>query len=203
MNAVRKFKTGIYDYSMMQSVFTPVDLNHFPNTVKSTMSSQEWCGHTFTQLNLEDENYRINQFSYFEKEGDTKINLKKALLEDELLNRIRINPKSIPTGNVELIPGLFYSRLAHTDLKPKQARIRLEKGEAMNLIVEYLHFERTLIVRFEEVFPHRILSWTEKNGDNRTDGETKAVLKKTIQNAYWSHHDNDDLALRDTLRLNY
>ena len=204
LNSIRKFKTGIYDYSMMQSVFTPVQLKQFPNSLKSTMSSQEWCGHTFTQLNLEEKNYRVNQFSYFEEEGDIKINLKKVLLEDELLNRIRINPKSIPTGNIELIPGLFYSRLAHEDLKPRMARIRMEKGEAMNLIIEYTHFERTLIIRFEEKFPHKILSWTERNGSNSGgNSETRAVLKKSVQSAYWTQHDNDDLGLRDTLQLTY
>lgn len=32
LNQVRKFKTGIYDYSIMTSTFTPVDLLEHPNT---------------------------------------------------------------------------------------------------------------------------------------------------------------------------
>ncbi|NJL73798.1 MAG: hypothetical protein HC892_00945 [Saprospiraceae bacterium] len=34
-NAIRKFNTGIYDYSMMTSVFTPVQLDQFPSTLKT------------------------------------------------------------------------------------------------------------------------------------------------------------------------
>ena len=204
LNSIRKFKTGIYDYSMMQSVFTPIDLKSFPNTLKTTASSQDWCGHSFTQLNLEDKQYRFSQNSYFEQEGDELREIENSILEDELFTRIRIDPSSIPTGNVELIPGLFYSRLLHENLKPKQARIRMEKKEAMNLIVEYLHFERTLVIRFEEEFHHRILSWTETNGkDWSAGGGSKATLKKTIRNAYWSKNKNVYESLRDTLQLGF
>ena len=51
LNATRKFLTGIYPYSMMTSVFTPIDANSDARAIKITTSSQEWCGHTFTQLN--------------------------------------------------------------------------------------------------------------------------------------------------------
>ncbi|MGB3364388.1 MAG: hypothetical protein WBB48_06385, partial [Thermodesulfobacteriota bacterium] len=52
LNRIKKFDTGIYRYSMMDSVFTPVYIGEHPNTLKITSSSQEWCGNTFTQLNL-------------------------------------------------------------------------------------------------------------------------------------------------------
>ena len=50
LNQVGKFSTGIYDYSIMTSTFTPVDTKAFPHTLKSTTSVQEWCGHTYTCL---------------------------------------------------------------------------------------------------------------------------------------------------------
>lgn len=201
LNSIRKFKTGIYDYSMMQSVFTPVDIKVYPNSLKTTVSSQEWCGHTFTQLNLEDDKYLFSQRSYFESEGDETMKLDNVLLEDELFSRIRINPNSIPTGNVELIPSLFYSRLAHTDSKPKMARIRIVEKEAMNLVVEYLHFERALTIGFERDFPHRILSWTETGGNGKV--LSKATLRESIRNAYWTKNSNEYEALRDTLQLKF
>ncbi len=204
LNSIRKFKTGVYDYSMMQSVFTPVNLKDNPNSLKTTVTSQEWCGHTFTQLNLTEENYDLSQYSYFESEGDQQTIIKKAILEDELLNWIRIAPERIPTGNIELIPSLFHARLAHKEMKPRQARVSMNKGETVELIVEYLHFERTLTIEFEPAFPHKILSWTEKSNDNwLAGGATKAKLKKTIQSAYWEQNGAVYEELRDTLQLSF
>lgn len=70
LNAIRKFNTGIYDYSMMTSVFTPIAIEQYPHTLKTTTSVQEWCGHTFTQFNLKGNKYEVKEFSYFESEGD-------------------------------------------------------------------------------------------------------------------------------------
>ena len=75
LNNIRKFNTGIYDYSIITSTFTPVELEQHPLTLKSTTSSQEWCGHTYTQLNLEGSKYRLQEFSYFESEGDKDTNI--------------------------------------------------------------------------------------------------------------------------------
>lgn len=204
LNAIKKFKTGLYDYSMMQSTFTPVNRKNFPNSLKTTVTSQEWCGHTFTQLNLEDGNYRLSQFSYFEEEGDKVSKIKATLMEDEIWNLIRIAPETIPTGNVALIPSLFFSRLSHEEIKSKQARITVTKRETSNLTIEYLHFERSLSIEFETDFPHKILSWTEKSGDDwLAGGATKANLQKSIQSAYWSKNGGEYLSLRDTLGLGY
>ncbi|MFQ5446593.1 MAG: hypothetical protein ACE5FF_06640, partial [Saprospiraceae bacterium] len=143
LNNIRKFVTGIYDYSMMASVFTPVDVGKYPHSLKMTTSSQEWCGQAFTQLNLKGNSYQLNSYSYFEEEGDEQRKLGEAMLEDELWTRLRISPASIPQGEVDLIPSGFYNRLLHQPLKPRRARVRIEKTEAeANLIVEYLHIDR-------------------------------------------------------------
>lgn len=70
LNLVMKFNTGIYRYSIMESVFTPVYSGKHPDTLKLTSSSQEWCGNVFTQLNLDENSYNVRLFSYFESEGD-------------------------------------------------------------------------------------------------------------------------------------
>jgi len=69
LNLTKKFNTGVYPYSMMQSVFTPVNRKQSPHSLKVTTSSQEWCGHTFQELNLEKNNYLSTLSSYFESEG--------------------------------------------------------------------------------------------------------------------------------------
>ena len=92
MNFMRKFNTGLYPYSTMLSAF-----NHTRNNqlVKVTNSTQEWCGHVFIQLNKEGKKLNYLGRSYFESEGDVDEELEAVLTEDELWNRIRLNPKKL------------------------------------------------------------------------------------------------------------
>jgi len=199
LNNTRKFVTGIYDYSMMASVFTPVDIVEYPHSLKLTTSSQEWCGQAFAQLNLKGNSYHLSGYSYFEEEGDVQRKLGKAMLEDELWTRLRIDPKSIPLGEIDLIPSGFYNRLLHQPLKPRRANVRVESNEAeTRLIVDYSAIDRELTIGFETQFPHRILNWTEKNGK---DVLSSGNLIKTLKTAYWRQHGNADEYLRDSLQL--
>ncbi|MCG8391100.1 MAG: hypothetical protein MJA30_36455, partial [Cytophagales bacterium] len=121
LNYTKKFNTGLYPYSMMLSAFTPVDSYHHPKTVKVTTSVQEWCGQAYTQMSLVKDKYNISSFSYFEQEGDQTFNVEGAFLEDEIFNRIRLDYKTLPTGEFKMIPGLFFTRLKHKNLKPRKA----------------------------------------------------------------------------------
>ncbi|MEL6251278.1 MAG: septum formation inhibitor Maf, partial [Bacteroidota bacterium] len=123
LNLTKKFNTGIYPYSIMQSIFTPVEVDKHPHSLKTTMSSQEWCGHVFAQLNNRKDHYELSSYSYFESEGDVHKQLEKVLLEDELWNKIRINPAELPIGKVKLIPSVIHSRLRHRALKTEEANI--------------------------------------------------------------------------------
>ena len=201
LNNVWKFKTGIYDYSLMSSVFTPVDVQKEGKSLKSTFSAQDWCGHSFQQINLRKKDYQLQLNSYFESEGDATRTFRADLLEEELMNRLRIDPGSIPQGEVDLIPSAFFSRLLHVEQKPRRARIQFEESEATTqCIVEYLHLNRTVRINFETTFPHRILSWSEENNGQVM---VEAKLKQTLKSPYWSQHDNDDIGLRDSLLLSY
>ena len=204
LNLVKKFNTGIYPYSLMQSVFTPVDIRKFPHTLKTTMSSQEWCGHTFTQLNLKKNGYQFSGRSYFESEGDVDKKLDMAILEDELWTRIRIDPHSLPTGDHMLIPASFYTRLLHKPNDPAAAKLSLETvGEEMIYNITYQDLARTLIIRFQKAFPWQILSWEETTGTvfGNQSMTTKATLMKTIMSPYWQQHNNEHLPLRKELML--
>lgn len=206
LNFTKKFNTGVYPYSVMQSIFTPVSLDKYPHSLKTTMSVQEWCGHVFTQLNMRKDHYDASSFSYFESEGDAESKLKKVMLEDELWTRIRINPQTLPIGKVELIPSVSYSRLRHRPLKAQTATISLrDQGETQIYSIEYPSEKRSLSIVFSSSFPYKILSWEETYrsgwGPNAQDLRTKGTLMESIKSDYWSRNSTTDLSLRDELQL--
>jgi len=211
LNATRKFFTGIYPYSMMSSIFTPVDPS--ASTYKVTTSSQEWCGHTFSQLNLQRNQYKGKLFSYFQDEGDQEFSLNNALLEDEIWNKIRLNPESLPTGSIELIPGTMFLRLSHLDFKVQKATASMQEVQdttlsdrpLMKYRVEYQDVPRVLEITFESNFPYQIVAWEEEGrsgfGQNAKTLTTRAVRTHTMKSAYWGQHDVADAPLRAELGL--
>ncbi|WP_276368108.1 hypothetical protein [Chryseolinea sp. H1M3-3] len=202
LNFTKNFLTGIYPYSMMQSVFTPVNREEYPHSLKSVMSAQEWCGQVFTQMNLRGNQFDVKSFSYFEKEGDANFSLKKMLIEDEIWNLIRLDHTELPTGEIDIIPGLFFSRLNHVDLKAQQAEA--SKGESNNLITYSISLpeqQRKLSIQFEKNFPYKILGWTEEFVERGKTQYTKASLDKTLVTDYWTKNKNEFQYLRDSLNL--
>lgn len=198
LNIVRRFHTGIYDYSVEESVFTPVDGNP---TLKTNTSVQDWCGQVFTQLNLDKKDYRIRQFSYFETEGDSDHRLPQTLLEDELWTKLRIDPAALPLGKVQVIPATLYLRFRHQPFEVHSANLSMEKGDRENMLrLIYEDIPRSLAIRFEAASPYRILGWEEMdNGKLMSSGQ----LKTTRMEAYWSQHDNKHNGLRDSLQVEF
>lgn len=204
LNMTRNFVTGIYPYSMMLSAFTPVEATSIPNTLKITMSSQEWCGQVYSQVNLRHKNYEIINHSYFEQEADHGQNLKVTWLEDELWNRIRLNPQSLPVGETEMIPGFFFLRLYH--VVPNSEKVICTKEETadhITYIVDYLAHNRSIAIEFEKTFPHRINRWTEKISKDGETFMTTATLDKTLITDYWTKNGNEFTYLRDSLGLSH
>jgi hypothetical protein len=199
LNNIRKFTTGIYDYSIVTSTFTPIDSKKHPHTLKLNTSIQEWCGHTFTQLNLKEENYHFQEFSYFEADGDTEKNIPVALLEDELMTRIRLNKGELPLGEIDMIFSTIYSRFAYQKMKSTKAKISKTAAETtLTYTVEYLNYDRKISITVQKEFPYRIQSWTEDNGDGLI---TEARLKKSINEPYWNQKSVTDEAKRKELQL--
>jgi hypothetical protein len=212
MNMTKKFVTGIYPYSMMLSVFTPVSENGNEKTVKVDCSSQEWCGQTFSQLKFNGGNYKWQLHSYFEKEGEQDKKIDDVLLEDELWNHIRINPATLPQGKLSLLPGLLWQRLSHSELQKEEAVLTLSKADtffikdnsAQLYTIHYPATQRTLQIYFQTIFPHQILGWQETYPDgfgNKKMLTTKANLKKTIWLDYWKHNTIADSTYLDSLQL--
>ena len=191
LNRTKNFTTGIYPYSIMQSTFYPIANNQ--HAIKVSCSIQEWCGHVYTQLNNR-EQFEIDSHSYFENQADNNFKLDKNILENELWTQLRIDPKSLPTGKINIIPSLEFIRLKHDPLKAYEASASLDTG---SYTLNYSSLKRKLIINFNPEFPYEILNWEEN-----VDGDiTKATRLKTIKSAYWSKKSKKDEVLRETLLL--
>ncbi|MGK0315319.1 MAG: hypothetical protein ACI86M_001550 [Saprospiraceae bacterium] len=204
LNKTKKFLTGIYPYTMMNSTFFPFEGEI--TSLKIASSMQEWCGISHLEMKNEGKlNFTLN--SYFEGESFENKKIKNDILEDDLWSLLRLNPESLPVGNMNLIPSIFYSRLSHQEIKAYKANITLTKeNEGINLYkIEYPEIERNIAIRFENAFPHTILGWEENYysgyGTNRKLLSTKAARKNTIKSDYWNKNHNADAYLRDELGL--
>lgn len=198
LNYTKKFNTGIYPYSMMTSTFFPVDNGE--HSLKISSSSQEWCGHTFMDLQNKSK-FIVNIDSYFEGESAENVRVDKDLLEDDLLSQIRINPDKLLTGKQQMIPSFFYLRTKHKPMQAYDVELNVESGEegSLNYTVNYPGLGREVSIAFEKEFPHKILSWIEKDRDSGLS--STASLIKTIKSDYWNKHFNKDLPLRRELGL--
>lgn len=201
MNALRHFVTGIYDYSLMTSVFSPVDTKLFPHSLKISASAQDWCGHSYTQLNLHNRKYTVEQKSYFENEVQEDFEIDRVWLEDELWTRLRLNPEKLPTGEVQIVPSVQEARLRHKKLAPETAQAQLDSADVSSQKYSLKYADRELSIRFNRQFPHQILGWEDTYQQNGKRLTTKATLKKTILSDYWSKHDPMHVSLRDSLGL--
>lgn len=211
LNALRKFVTGVYDYSAMTSVFSPVNTNQFPHALKATLSVQEWCGQVYEQLNHSGLHYMIKGFSYFEDEVQQDYTVEYNWLEDELFTRLRLDPSTLPVGKFFCIPPLLASRLRHRPLKTYQAvgswhatgRVA-PSGDSLRVYqVQYPQLHRTLRIQAEGSFPYRIVGWDEYTFENGRHFLTRAVLRHTRRMPYWQQNQPRFRALRDSLGLSH
>lgn len=203
LNFTKNFITGIYPYSMMLSAFTPVETRDYVHSPKITMSSQEWCGQAFSQLNLQEDGFKVSSYSYFEREGDTEVMLPKVLLEDEIWNKIRLNYMDLPIGEAVVLPGFFHTRLVHEMQKAESIVASLEaSGEEATYSITYPHNGRKLSIRFGTSHPYHILGWEEVVTDGQgNEHTTTATLDQRLKIDYWRRNHNADLHWRDSLAL--
>lgn len=199
LNAIKKFNTGIYPYSIMQSTFYPVANDQ--HAIKISASIQEWCGHVYTQLNNRN-TFEISSHSYFQNEADQQFKIEKTWTENELWTKLRIDPNTLPIGDINVVPSLEFTRLKHEELKAYKAFASIEKD---TYTISYLELERTLKINFNPEFPYDILGWEETTtsgfGASAKTLTTKATRLETLKSAYWNMNNNTDESLRTTLKL--
>ncbi|NNE29688.1 MAG: hypothetical protein HKN16_08625 [Saprospiraceae bacterium] len=207
LNMTKKFYTGLYPYSMMMSTFSPIEFESSVNALKVSTSSQEWCGHTFTQYNSKGTGYEVLQYSYFEAEGDKKYKIADVILEDELWSQIRLNPSKLPTGNISILPGSMTTRLQHSKVEPMMALATLEDIGKSGISKYSLDFEdgRKLAINFSSNFPFTIESWQETLRSGYGSGTktltTIGTLKKRTKLDYWTKNAVSDSKYRSLLDM--
>ena len=212
LNFIKRFDTGIYDYSMMKSVFTqiPTEEQQYSKTLKVSTTRQDWCGHVYLQYNLEGDQYKVKQYSYFEKEGDKSMTIPSVHLEDDIWTRIRIAPETLPLGKIKMIPGSFFTILHTIEAGAEDAIAELthtREGDSgiSQYTVTYSSLQRTLSIHFNQNFPYDILSWSETypsgSGKNAKILTTNARRTHAVMTDYWNKHRLEDLNLRKELGL--
>lgn len=187
-NLFRRFTTGIYDYSLMTSVFTPTDGSNYPRTLKVTTSSQDWCGQSYTQLNHRGgEAWGMQLRSYFEREGDREETLSADFLEDELFNRLRIGG-GVPDGTYSVIPPTGYLLMTHQNYAAVEAVTATEAlGDSlMRLTLTYTELPRRLEVHYDREAPYVIRRWTETYPSRGQELTTTASLRSQRTEPYWN-----------------
>lgn len=202
VQTTRRFATGIYDYVLTTSAFKPIDTVRFPQALKISGSAVDWCGHSWLQLNLKKNEYRVQSRSYFEESADEDYSVAGALSEDEIWNLIRMQPEKLPRGEIMVIPSLMSQRLRH-----RRASALKAKGEVNMLASLNVEFSltypmpegRRVAFVFEHNFPHKILEYRETYLDGfgkPRELTTTARLTKSIRTAYWREHDPEHAILR-------
>jgi len=189
LNHNLNFNTGIYPYSVMTSVFAPVDglgRERFAPG-KISMTSQEWCGHVYHQIHPKGDRFHSQEHSYFGSEGDRGQTVRTrpgALYEDALWIQLRELDGPFMEGKSwsgDLVPALWARRKLHVPLAPVPATITrqeatLDGQPVTRFVVKYSNFTRTFDL--EKAAPRRILAWRTSQGE-------EARLLKTTRLPYW------------------
>ncbi len=203
LNSTKKYLTGIYPYSIMSSTFYPVADNQ--HAIKVSSSVQEWCGHVYSQLNNKNE-FEIESHSYFEGEADQSLKLPKAWLENEIWNKIRVNPQGLPLGEIQMIPSLEFIRTGHKPIRAYKAMASITEQDGISsYVLEFEELNRKLQIDFTTAFPYSIEGWSETFrsgfGTNAKVLTSKATKMKVLKTAYWRQNGTEDENLRKELGI--
>lgn len=209
LNSIRRFVTGIYDYSLYTSVFTPINTGKYPHSLKVTMSAQDWCGQTYKQLELDGDKYKVLGRSYFEKNATEDFTVKAAWLEDEIWTRLRFDPSLLPVGETSVIPAAYAARITGQKVEPQPAVGKLSAygGNAFDgktlqqYSLSYPEAKRELRIVFEKNFPYTIAGWEETYFSREKEVITRAVRTEQIRSDYWNHNAPADTSLRNQLEV--
>ncbi len=202
LNRNIQFSTGIYNYSVMTSVFASINekfgISFFP--LKLSLSGIEWCGNFFVQLLPDQKGARRMQHSYFEKEGDRQDFLSSptgGIYEDALPILIRELQgewqKEGEARSFPLFPSLWSTRISHRT--PSWEKATLTKSrDKRETRWQWQVGQRSETYWVANEYPHYILRWEGSDGE-------KGERKKTLHLPYWEKNGNKDLPLRKELGI--
>jgi hypothetical protein len=212
LNRVLKFNTGLYDYSVMTSVFTAEGFagkKYVCCPFKISLSAQEWCGMFYTQLLPDPKGTKRVMHSYFEAEGDTTDYIKgpkNHCYEDNMFIRIReFHGPFMKTGEKmkqSLLPALWHSRMTHKPLNFEKGWLLKEEGGSISTgngktkVIKWTWMvgNKKTTAWTNKAYPHIIMKWKTSEGES-------GKLINTIYRKYWELKSNKDLPLRKELKL--
>lgn len=180
LNFVRKFQTGIYDYSVLTSTFARTE-SQFA-VAKVSFSSQEWCGHVYQQWLARGDRLLGEAHSYFDGEADRTLELASpagGVQEDAVPILIRglrgdwLKPGESRT--VPYLPSAVRARFSHKAQSWGEATFKraaqsqptdsaLGRVRAFTVTVEEKGGD-TVTWTLEDAPPHRILAWRSTSGE--------------------------------------
>ena len=210
LNHLLKFTTGIYDYSVMTSVFSQVEGERHPFELRRiSFSAQEWCGQVFDEALFSGGQINGRISSYFASEGRGAYQLAQPehfASEDHLLIRVReLQGPVMALGEVReltVLPSFWQLRQAHRPHALASGRLHKAADEqiqtaagALASVRWELHIgPRQPTLWTEKAYPHRILRWEDGAGG-------RGELLRTIRVPYWQLQANADEVYRRELGI--
>jgi hypothetical protein len=184
-----RFQTGIYPYSVMASVFAPVDAwggERF-HPARLNLDVQEWCGSVTHRVWPGRDRLRSLRLSYFASEGETLLELpvpEGTVYEDALLIQLRELDGPFAGGGDwtgPLVRELWSLRTGRGPVSTVEARITRSEASrdgvaVTRFVLEAGDYRRTFDV--ESASPRRVLGWEASTGE-------RAELLGTERLAYW------------------
>ena len=198
LNLVKDYQTGIYDYNDMLSAFValaPVNQRLAATPTKISFSSQEWCGHVYSQLLFGEAKARFTQHSYFDGEADQQRDMeypRDGFSEDALMLWARgmarpfLKPgekstaqmlTSLETARGKHIPLTWAYQTLSRDLKPHNLRVPAGSFE-VEVFRETRKDKSWRAFYVEKAPPHRLIKWETSEGE-------KAELLGSDRMKYW------------------
>ena len=206
----RKFNTGVYDYTMYSTIFTPVEINQYKKSLKVVGSLQDWCGTIYHQYNAQKNGYKVTGHSYFESEGEQNVTVSSGIHEGELYTRLRMNPELLPIGIFDIIPEPIVGMMKHYPLLSYSAEAsvsnyngKLKGGNLKTYTVTVPDLERTLEIVYEAAAPFKIVAFYDSypSAFDKQMRTTAAELINHTKMPYWNKNNPSDAELRTALRL--
>jgi len=196
-NFIKRFTTGLYDYSTMTSTFLPVHTDSLQYPIKITASSQDWCGHTWMQVNTHKEDFECTIHSYFEEESYRNFYRDKLFSADQVFAQIKMAPDKLPLGNFKMYLEAIDYRFEHKDYKAIEATGMLKSTSDTTFIYSIKTNDRLLEYTFQKAQPHIIYSWRETMNEGGDNFITEGRLIKTDFLPYWEMNKPEFISERD------
>lgn len=169
------------DYSAMTSTYLPLNLTIRPHAMKVINSVQEPTGNSFLALSQIPKSYEIVAKNTFKEKTKEHFVLERKNLEDELWAKISMNPKDLPTGDIEMIPSFAYWQSVRKSPNIYEAKAELKAyagteftGKKLKIYsLDYPDLKRKLSIVFESEFPFEIVGWKRVS-----DGKVSVGVRK-------------------------